>query len=141
MTWQEILAHLQESLGPDSFEVPLSTEETDDGDSIARFIFNEVTDGTDSATSGPATSEDLLLVARRLSVGAQELQTCAEAVTALADNWLAAEAALHNHKHTGEPLSETEVDQIAAFGVAQREQFENVGGNLYRYAPAGGRKA
>jgi hypothetical protein len=140
MTWQAILAHLQEALGPDSMTLPLTKREarSRDTDLLARFVFEEVTD-SEPVTQGPESSEGLRLVARRLEVAAEELQTCAEAVTGLADSWLEAEAAFHDHKHTREPLSEAEVEQITAFGVAKREQFENVGGNLYRYAPAGGR--
>ena len=139
MTWQEILAHLQKSLGPDGMTVPQTWEETkDQADHLEAFVYFEVTDDED-LNAGPKTREDLLLVARRLSVGAHELQTCAEAVGELAERWLEAEAALHNHRHTGEPLSEAEVDQIAAFDVAPREQFENVGGNLYGLAEGGGK--
>ena len=140
MTWQEILAHLHEALGADGMTIPQTKKAAKSRatDLLARFVFEEVTD-SEPVTQGPETPEGLRLIARRLEVAAEELQTCAEAVTGLADSWLEAEAALHDHKHTGEPLSEAEVEQITAFGAAQREQFDNVGGNLYRYAAAGGR--
>lgn len=43
--------------------------------------------------------------------------------------------AFRAHQDTGEPLDEEEVEAIHAAGLADRGDFENTGGGMYRYVP------